>query len=106
MFARHLTPHILKYAKQYPIVALVGPRQSGKTTLAKALFPTYKYLSLENLNLRKSTSDDPEGFLAHIFSQVCCSMSSCASSLIVFNRTSVSILQSCNSRLTVSSLSG
>ncbi len=64
MYKRHLAPHILKYAKQYPIVALVGPRQSGKTTLAKALFPKYKYLSLENLNLRKNASEDPEGFLA------------------------------------------
>jgi len=64
MIPRHLTRHILKYAKQYPIVALVGPRQSGKTTLAKALFPEYKYLSLENLSLRKSASEDPMGFLA------------------------------------------
>lgn len=64
MFKRHLQKHILKYAKQYPIVAVVGPRQSGKTTLAKALFPKYKYLSLENLNLRRSASTDPAGFLA------------------------------------------
>ena len=64
MFKRHLTPHILKYAKQYPIIALVGPRQSGKTTLVKALFPTYKYLSLENLALRKNAAEDPDGFLA------------------------------------------
>lgn len=54
MIPRHLSPYILKYAKEYPIIALVGPRQSGKTTLAKALFPDYKYLSLENLDLRHS----------------------------------------------------
>lgn len=64
MIKRHLSKYILKYAKQYPIVAIVGPRQSGKTTLAKDLFPDYKYLSLENLNLRKHASEDPEGFLA------------------------------------------
>ncbi len=64
MFKRHLAGPILKYAKQYPIVALVGPRQSGKTTLVKALFPTYKYLSLENLTMRKNAADDPNGFLA------------------------------------------
>ena len=64
MFKRHLAKHILRYAKQYPILALVGPRQSGKTTLAKTLFPHYKYLSLENLTLRRHASDDPEGFLA------------------------------------------
>lgn len=63
MITRHLTDAILKYAKQYPILALVGPRQSGKTTLVQTLFPSYKYLSLENLNLRRSAAEDPEGFL-------------------------------------------
>ena len=63
MIPRHIAPHILKYAKEYPVVALVGPRQSGKTTLAKVLFPTYKYLSLENLDLRQYASSDPRGFL-------------------------------------------
>ena len=63
MYQRHLAKHILKYAKQYPVLALVGPRQSGKTTLAKMLFPEYKYLSLENIALRQRASQDPEGFL-------------------------------------------
>lgn len=63
MIPRHISPYILKYAKEYPIIALVGPRQSGKTTLAKALFPTYKYLSLENLDLRHYAGSDPRGFL-------------------------------------------
>jgi len=40
----------------------VGPRQSGKTTLAKALFPSYKYLSLENLDIRQQAAEDPRGF--------------------------------------------
>ena len=63
MIPRHIAPYILKYSKEYPILALVGPRQSGKSTLAKALFPTYKYLSLENLDLRQQAVDDPRGFL-------------------------------------------
>lgn len=63
MIKRHLSDSILEYAKQYPILALVGPRQSGKTTLVQELFPSYKYLSLENLNLRRSAAEDPEGFL-------------------------------------------
>lgn len=63
MIPRHLSLPILKYSKQYPIVALVGPRQSGKTTLAKVLFPDHKYLSLENLDLRHFASSDPQGFL-------------------------------------------
>lgn len=63
MIPRHISSKILKYAKQYPIIALVGPRQSGKTTLAKSLFPTYKYLCLENIDLRQKASNDPRGFL-------------------------------------------
>ncbi|OGN63042.1 MAG: hypothetical protein A3F09_01450 [Chlamydiae bacterium RIFCSPHIGHO2_12_FULL_49_11] len=63
MYPRHLTKYILKYAKEYPILALVGPRQSGKTTLVKSLFPSYKYVSLENITTRKVASEDPRGFL-------------------------------------------
>ena len=63
MIKRHITDSILRYSKQYPSLALVGPRQSGKTTLVQALFPSYKYLSLENLTLRKNALEDPEGFL-------------------------------------------
>ncbi len=62
MIPRHLTKSILKYSKEYPILALVGPRQSGKTTLAKALFPSYTYISLENLDLRQRAAEDPRGF--------------------------------------------
>jgi predicted AAA+ superfamily ATPase len=63
MIQRHLAKQILKYIREYPILALVGPRQSGKTTLVKALFPTYKYISLENLDMRHRASQDPRGFL-------------------------------------------
>lgn len=62
MIPRHIASSILKYSKEYPIVALVGPRQSGKTTLAKALFPSYKYISLENLDFRQQAAEDPRGF--------------------------------------------
>jgi uncharacterized protein len=63
MIPRHIAPYLLKYSKEYPILALVGPRQSGKTTLCKALFPSYKYISLENLDLRQQAAEDPRGFL-------------------------------------------
>ncbi len=63
MIIRHISQSIVKYSKEYPILALVGPRQSGKTTLAKALFPTYKYISLENLDFRQQAAEDPRGFL-------------------------------------------
>ncbi len=64
MIPRHISSKILKYCREYPILALVGPRQSGKTTLAKALFPDYRYFSLENLDLRQHASADPRGFLS------------------------------------------
>jgi len=64
MKKRHLSKHILKYAKEYPVLALVGPRQSGKTTLARSLFPNHTYLSLENIDLRQQAVNDPRGFFA------------------------------------------
>lgn len=50
-------------AKKFPIIVLTGPRQSGKTTLAKAIFKEYKYVNLENLDERQFALNDPKGFL-------------------------------------------
>jgi len=63
---RKLSAIILKRSKQYPVIAIVGPRQSGKTTLAKAVFPQKKYISLEDFDNREFAIDDPRGFLAGI----------------------------------------
>src|SRR5699024_2039038 len=51
-------------AEQYPVVTLTGPRQSGKTTLCRALFPDSAYASLEDPDVREFAHDDPRGFLA------------------------------------------
>jgi hypothetical protein len=51
-------------ATLYPIVGVTGPRQSGKTTLAKFLFPSHAYVSLENLDTRFHAENDPRGFLS------------------------------------------
>ena len=64
MINRTIASQILSAAKTYPFVGLVGPRQSGKTTLAKALFPDYVYVSLENLDQRTYAQQDPRGFLS------------------------------------------
>lgn len=64
MIKRVLSDKILHYARQYPVVTITGPRQSGKTTLCKALFPKKKYFSLENLDTRDYAQTDPRGFLA------------------------------------------
>lgn len=51
-------------AKSYPVVTVLGPRQSGKTTLCKTLFPDKAYITLEDLDERSFSENDPRGFLA------------------------------------------
>jgi len=63
MLIRNLEIPIKRYMSEYPVIAIVGPRQSGKTTLARYMFPEHKYLSMENLDLRKKAEEDPRGFL-------------------------------------------
>ncbi|HBR70913.1 TPA: AAA family ATPase [Candidatus Dependentiae bacterium] len=61
---REITPHLRNLAKQFSSVAVMGPRQSGKTTLVKETFPDYAYVSLEDLDFRMAAKDDPRNFLA------------------------------------------
>lgn len=63
---RTMAMEIRKRIKQYPILAITGPRQSGKTTLLKTLFPDYGYVSLENPDHRSFAQEDPNGFLQQI----------------------------------------
>jgi predicted AAA+ superfamily ATPase len=63
MIARIATKKIMELAAQFKAVAIIGPRQSGKTTLAKACFPEKPYVSLENLQNRQFAQTDPTGFL-------------------------------------------
>lgn len=51
------------YKNKYPILALTGPRQSGKTTFLKKQFPDYEYVNLENLDVRNFAIEDPNAFL-------------------------------------------
>lgn len=60
---RFLRNGISAMLDKYPVVALTGPRQSGKTTLLKTLFPDYIYISLENPDNRSFAESDPNGFL-------------------------------------------
>jgi len=64
MIKRHILKSLLKVARFFPAVAILGPRQSGKTTLAKMAFPKLPYVSLENPDIRAFASDDPRSFLA------------------------------------------
>jgi len=54
---------ILKLARGFPIVAITGPRQAGKTTLARLSFPEREYVSLEDPEQREFALSDPRGFL-------------------------------------------
>ena len=64
MIKREVSQKVLQYAKQYPVVTITGPRQSGKTTLCRMLFPTTPYVNLESIDERTFASSDPKGFLA------------------------------------------
>ena len=64
MILRDLTPALFHWASKYPIVTVTGPRQSGKTTLCRAVFPDKPYESLEPLDTRTFALEDPRGFLA------------------------------------------
>ena len=63
MINRQLESEISILRREFPIVAILGPRQSGKTTLAKKAFPDYEYVSLEDIDHREFAADDPRGFL-------------------------------------------
>jgi len=66
MIQREALNKLVKLANTFKIVAVVGPRQSGKTTLVKLAFPKKKYISLENPDIRSFALEDPRGFLENI----------------------------------------
>lgn len=63
MIKRTLSAKLESYARHYPVVTVTGPRQSGKTTLCRALFSSKRYFSLESLDNRKYAHSDPRSFL-------------------------------------------
>ncbi len=65
MIARSISEHVRMLADNYPVVTVMGPRQSGKTTLVRALYPDYEYLNLEAEDVRFAARSDPRSFLRH-----------------------------------------
>ncbi len=63
MIKRHISKKILELSKKYPVVSITGPRQSGKTSLCRELFPSYDYVNLENLDTLLKAKLDPRHFL-------------------------------------------
>lgn len=63
MFTRELATALQAAAKGYPVLSVLGPRQSGKTTLVRTTFPDKPYVTLENPEVRARAIEDPKGFL-------------------------------------------
>ena len=63
MYNRQIEPELQQLALQYPVVTVVGPRQSGKTTLVQHAFPHKPYVNLEALDIQELANTDPRGFL-------------------------------------------
>ncbi|RTY66247.1 ATP-binding protein [Flavobacterium sp. GSP27] len=65
MIRREAEKEIIALAKQFKAVAVVGPRQSGKTTLVRWIFKDKEYVSFENPDIRLFAIEDPRGFLSN-----------------------------------------
>ncbi len=64
MVNRELRAKVVRMASKMPVLTITGPRQSGKTTLAKMSFPRYDYVNLETPENRAFAASDPNNFLA------------------------------------------
>ncbi len=65
MINRNQSAYIERMAKSYPVVTITGPRQSGKTTLVRTLFPKHEYCNLEAEDVLAIAKSDPRAFLGH-----------------------------------------
>jgi predicted AAA+ superfamily ATPase len=63
---RRLGTKVQALARRFPVVTVTGPRQAGKTTLCRALFPRHRYVSLEAPDTCEYATEDPRGFLAEV----------------------------------------
>jgi predicted AAA+ superfamily ATPase len=64
IFERTIETIFINLVKQYPVITITGPRQSGKTTLCRKAFPDMAYVNLEAPHIRQYAIDDPRGFLS------------------------------------------
>lgn len=66
MITRNVSEELRRSAAEYPVVTILGSRQSGKTTLARLTFPDVPYFSLEDPDVRAAAEADPRGFLGQM----------------------------------------
>lgn len=66
MITRDIAGELARAAGEYPVVTILGPRQSGKSTLARMAFPGKPYFSLEDPDVRMAAEVDPRGFLGRV----------------------------------------
>ncbi len=62
-YPRNIEKKIKILSKTYPVIVVSGPRQSGKSTLVKHLFPQHEYINLERIDDREFAQNDPRAFL-------------------------------------------
>jgi len=65
MIERTLSSKMISLAEKFQVITLTGPRQSGKTTLVRSVFPDLPYISLEDPDIRQFALADPRGFLSN-----------------------------------------
>ena len=63
MIPRLLQTELQTQLTEFPVVTVLGPRQAGKTTLARMTLPDFDYVSLEDPETRAIATEDPRGFL-------------------------------------------
>ena len=61
MIQRIIEQELILTSKEYPVITITGPRQAGKTTLARRVFPDYSYINLEHPETRTLAREDPRG---------------------------------------------
>ena len=66
MINRTITAKVLEASKKMPVITITGPRQSGKSTLVKKIFPEHNYVNLEDIEKRNFAKEDPKGFLKNV----------------------------------------
>lgn len=67
---REMASAIIEASRYFPVITLTGPRQSGKSTLLRHLFPNTHYFSMEDRDIREVVKSDPRGFLSGIQNSV------------------------------------